>query len=111
MKRILGIAMVLGLVAFIAGCSKEKAAQIFGFNPEMKTILIFGGSLGARSINHAVVKHIDFFEKNSIQVLWQTGTSFSVPVDLPPNIHTLPFIDDMISAYAASDSYSFTWGS
>jgi UDP-N-acetylglucosamine--N-acetylmuramyl-(pentapeptide) pyrophosphoryl-undecaprenol N-acetylglucosamine transferase len=83
--------------------TKEKAAEMYGFNPEMKTILIFGGSLGARSINHAVVKHIDYFEKNSIQVLWQTGTSFSVPVDLPPHIHTLPFIDDMISAYAASD--------
>jgi UDP-N-acetylglucosamine--N-acetylmuramyl-(pentapeptide) pyrophosphoryl-undecaprenol N-acetylglucosamine transferase len=59
--------------------------------------------LGARSINHAVVKHIDFFAKHSIQVLWQTGSSFSSPVELPSHIHTLPFIDDMISAYAASD--------
>ena len=83
--------------------TKESAAHIFGLNPEMKTILIFGGSLGARSINHAVVKHIDFFAKHSIQVLWQTGSSFSAPVELPSHIHTLPFIDDMISAYAASD--------
>lgn len=45
-------------------------------NPEKKTILVVGGSLGARSINLSIEKNIELFAKNNIQLIWQTGKGF-----------------------------------
>lgn len=51
----------------------NEANTFFGLNPNRKTVLVIGGSLGARSINEGVLAGIDIFVKNEIQVIWQCG--------------------------------------
>ena len=54
--------------------SREEAVTSFGFNPEKKTILILGGSLGARTINQTLIAALDTIKANGdIQFIWQTG--------------------------------------
>ena len=69
--------------------SREAAVTSFGFNPEKKTILILGGSLGARTINQTLIAALDTIKAyGDIQFIWQTGKIY---------------IKDMASAYAAAD--------
>ncbi|MGA2298908.1 MAG: undecaprenyldiphospho-muramoylpentapeptide beta-N-acetylglucosaminyltransferase, partial [FCB group bacterium] len=82
---------------------QAQARKNFGLDPNRRTVLIFGGSLGARSINNAVEKAIVRFKDSDFQILWQTGNNFTQPVTLPENIKVLPFIEDMASAYSAAD--------
>ena len=86
---------------------EDKAFQFFNLNPDYKTVLIMGGSLGARTINESVIKQLDLFEKNSIQVIWQTGKTFyaqATPYALKhKNIRVFEFISEMDLAYAAAD--------
>ncbi len=54
--------------------AKDKEAyRFFGFEPTKKTLLIIGGSLGARTINQSVMASIEELTKENIQVIWQTG--------------------------------------
>ncbi|HEX8331205.1 MAG TPA: UDP-N-acetylglucosamine--N-acetylmuramyl-(pentapeptide) pyrophosphoryl-undecaprenol N-acetylglucosamine transferase, partial [Segetibacter sp.] len=53
--------------------SREEAITLFGLDPAKTTILAVGGSLGARSINEALAAQLDAFEKNDLQLIWQTG--------------------------------------
>lgn len=52
---------------------EEAAYQFFGLNPAKKTILIVGGSLGARTINQSVIAHLKTLVTSDVQVIWQTG--------------------------------------
>lgn len=83
--------------------SRESAASVFGLDPGKQTLFVFGGSLGARSINQALIKCIDRLAEHGIQILWQTGTEFIVNRELPKDVHVMQFIDDMPSAYASAD--------
>ena len=83
--------------------SKESASEVFGLDPLKKTVFVFGGSLGARSINQAMIKCIDRLSEHGIQILWQTGTDFIINHELPKDVHIVQFIDDMPSAYASAD--------
>ncbi len=67
------------------------------------TIFIFGGSLGARSINAAVNDAMDKFRAAGIQVLWQTGKNYSPMTNTGGVAEVLTFIDNMAHAYAAAD--------
>ncbi|MBX2925359.1 MAG: undecaprenyldiphospho-muramoylpentapeptide beta-N-acetylglucosaminyltransferase [Chitinophagaceae bacterium] len=84
--------------------TKKDGIGFFQLNPAKKTILVTGGSLGAKSINEAIAAHIDAFEKNDLQLIWQTGKLF---VDRASrgktNIWTNDFITNMEYAYAAAD--------
>ena len=82
---------------------KEESRKKFGLDINKKTILIFGGSLGAKTINNSVIKNIDNFAKKDYQIIWQCGNIHSFSVELPSNIKLLKFIDDMGSAYSAAD--------
>ncbi|MEZ5047313.1 MAG: undecaprenyldiphospho-muramoylpentapeptide beta-N-acetylglucosaminyltransferase [Chitinophagaceae bacterium] len=86
--------------------SSEQAKQFFGLNPKAKTIFVFGGSLGAKSINEAILSHADFFN-DDLQLLWQTGSTFfntaKQALDSDKNIKINEFIYDMDKAYAAAD--------
>jgi UDP-N-acetylglucosamine--N-acetylmuramyl-(pentapeptide) pyrophosphoryl-undecaprenol N-acetylglucosamine transferase len=83
--------------------TKEYGAKAFNLDASKTTLFVFGGSLGARSINQALIKMIDRLSEKGIQILWQTGTEFKINRTLPANVHVMQFIDDMPSAYACAD--------
>lgn len=87
--------------------SKEEAVAFFDLSAHKKTVLITGGSLGARSINEAIEAKIDLIVKEDVQLIWQTGKLF---VDRAThhavdnkNIWVNSFISNMEMAYAAAD--------
>ena len=54
--------------------TREEAIKTFGLDPQKKTILLVGGSLGARTINESVLQHLDLIRQNTdVQFIWQTG--------------------------------------
>ncbi|MCL1850650.1 MAG: undecaprenyldiphospho-muramoylpentapeptide beta-N-acetylglucosaminyltransferase [Bacteroidetes bacterium] len=87
----------------------EEAYSFFNFDKNKKTILIVGGSQGAKTINEAVLTHIEDFQKTDCQLLWQTGDLFyraneAKLSDLESqNIKILPFIKRMDLAYGVAD--------
>lgn len=83
--------------------SQHDARTWWGLDPERPTVLVFGGSLGARSINSAVEESFDVIEQRGWQLLWQTGKRHVPSRHLPPNVRMVEFIDNMGAAYAAAD--------
>jgi UDP-N-acetylglucosamine--N-acetylmuramyl-(pentapeptide) pyrophosphoryl-undecaprenol N-acetylglucosamine transferase len=87
--------------------SREDALRFFGLDPYRKTILAIGGSLGARSINEAVDSGIGEFEKNGLQLIWQTGKLYQEQgkqaASGRSNVWVNDFITQMEFAYAAAD--------
>lgn len=89
---------------------KTEATRFFNLNPNKQTILIIGGSLGARTINESILSHIDLIKKSNVQFIWQTGKIYHDEIkqrlepfgDLPM-LHVTDFISNMEHAYAASD--------
>ena len=89
--------------------TKEEARKKFGLDPEKKTILLVGGSLGARTINESVLQNLDIIEKSGVQFIWQTGKYYHESIvnqlkdkDLPM-LKVTDFISDMGAAYQAAD--------
>jgi UDP-N-acetylglucosamine--N-acetylmuramyl-(pentapeptide) pyrophosphoryl-undecaprenol N-acetylglucosamine transferase len=88
---------------------KEKALEYFKLSPNKKTVLVIGGSLGAKTINESLLKCLDSLVENNIQLVWQTGKNFSqaaMNVELKyPNkgIVVTDFISKMDYAYALAD--------
>ena len=91
---------------------REEAAQFFGISPGAKTVLIFGGSLGASSINRVVERRLAEMIGEKHQVVWQTGerdfgAGKNAVGNLAPEqqkrVVVLAFIDRMDFAYGASD--------
>ena len=86
-----------------------EARAKFGFETNKKTTLIFGGSLGARTLNDAVTFNEDFFKSHGeLQFIWQVGKLYyneysNSKVVENPNVKMLPFIEDMSTAYKAAD--------
>ncbi len=89
--------------------TKAEAIQSFGLDPQKKTILIVGGSLGAGTVNKSVMQHLDDIEKSGVQVIWQTGKYYydNIIKELEgrvlPNVKIMDFISDMGAAYKAAD--------
>lgn len=92
--------------------SQEEAIQTFGLNPKKKTILILGGSLGARSVNDAIIASLTQIRESAdqVQFIWQTGKLYFTEMTNKiqqegglPNLFVSDFIKDMASAYAAAD--------
>ena len=83
--------------------SKEEAREQFGLDKNKTTVLIFGGSLGARAINQAARTAFEQFKSDDVQFIWQTGNDFRLNSELPANVKMLKFIDNMATAYAAAD--------
>lgn len=90
--------------------SKQDARMSFGLAADKKTVLIIGGSLGAKTVNESVLTHLDEIRNSDVQFIWQTGKYYSdsiaeelkkhAPVD---NLKVMDFISSMDKAYAASD--------
>lgn len=90
--------------------SKEEAIKSFGLNPNKKTILIVGGSLGARTLNNCVMHAMDDIKQSGVQFIWQTGKFYIEEArkcysnaGSPEMLHTTDFISDMNAAYTAAD--------
>ncbi len=87
--------------------TKFEGMKHFGLNESLTTILIVGGSLGARSINEAILEHLDQFERRHLQLIWQTGTTHAAKYKLATegknHIWIGEFITEMEMAYAAAD--------
>lgn len=90
--------------------SQEDARQSFGLEPDKKTVLIVGGSLGARTVNESVLAHLDDIRKSNVQFIWQTGKYYSQSIsealeksEAVPNLKVMDFIGCMDYAYAAAD--------
>ncbi len=87
--------------------TKSQGIQYFGLSETLTTILVVGGSLGAKSINEAILEHLDQFERRHLQLIWQTGTNNSAKyknaVEGKKNVWIGEFINEMEMAYAAAD--------
>lgn len=90
--------------------SKEEAIKSFGLDPNKKTILIVGGSLGARTLNNCVMHAMDDIKQSGVQFIWQTGKFYIEEArkcysnaGSPEMLHTTDFISDMNAAYTAAD--------
>ena len=91
--------------------ASKKQLGIFHFNLEenKKTVLVIGGSLGARTINEAIDENISFFVENNLNLIWQTGISYqkkaekSVKEKAVKGINAYTFIKEMDKAYGAAD--------
>ncbi|MBC8125178.1 MAG: undecaprenyldiphospho-muramoylpentapeptide beta-N-acetylglucosaminyltransferase [Candidatus Kapabacteria bacterium] len=79
------------------------ARRHFGLKEDVATVLVFGGSLGARTINSEIERLLPTIAGRPWQMLWQTGKGFTPASSLPENVRVVPFLDDMGSAYAAAD--------
>jgi UDP-N-acetylglucosamine--N-acetylmuramyl-(pentapeptide) pyrophosphoryl-undecaprenol N-acetylglucosamine transferase len=92
-------------------CSYDGACRYFGFNPDDRrtTVLIFGGSLGAHTINNAVAKNLNKLMQRNLRIIWQTGSEDYSSVKKTTELYTSnqlwvnAYIDDIEYAYAASD--------
>jgi UDP-N-acetylglucosamine--N-acetylmuramyl-(pentapeptide) pyrophosphoryl-undecaprenol N-acetylglucosamine transferase len=88
---------------------KAKALQHFGLSADKKTILVIGGSLGARTINLSIEQGLKNISDSGIQLLWQTGKEFfqqakgDVETLNNPSIKAFAFIREMELAYSVAD--------
>ena len=90
--------------------TKTESSAIFGMEPELPTILIIGGSLGARTMNESVLNNLDTIQKSNVQFIWQTGGYYfnNIQEELalkgkPSNLYVTDFISRMDQAYKAAD--------
>jgi UDP-N-acetylglucosamine--N-acetylmuramyl-(pentapeptide) pyrophosphoryl-undecaprenol N-acetylglucosamine transferase len=92
---------------FFEKIGRHEATKFFGLDPEMKTVFVMGGSLGATSINETIDANIDAFKKNGLQLIWQTGKLYAAQAAKAEedrnNIWTNAFVNRMELAYAAAD--------
>ena len=89
--------------------SHDDAARSLGLDPQKKTVLIVGGSLGARTLNESVLAHLDLIKESGVQFVWQTGKYYSAEISERMKGHEMPnlvvtdFVSDMATAYKAAD--------
>ena len=90
--------------------TKAEALRSFGLDATKKTILIVGGSLGARTVNESVLKHLDVIRQSNVQFIWQTGKYYHAQITeqlakepKADNLVVTDFISDMGAAYKAAD--------
>jgi UDP-N-acetylglucosamine--N-acetylmuramyl-(pentapeptide) pyrophosphoryl-undecaprenol N-acetylglucosamine transferase len=87
---------------------KDEGISFYNLDPTKKTILIIGGSLGARTLNESVVGHLSEIPED-IQIIWQCGKLYHKELErqlkdkLPSNVKMLQFIERMDLAYSVAD--------
>ena len=90
--------------------TRKEAISTFGLDPNKRTILILGGSLGARTINQCLMENLDKVKSSGVQFIWQTGKIYIEEAKAAvakagelPMLHVTDFISDMATAYCAAD--------
>lgn len=84
----------------------EEALQYFNLQKDKQTLLVIGGSLGARRINELVKKELDYFLTNNIQVIWQCGKLYYELYKMDghnKHVQVHAFLNRMDLAYSAAD--------
>lgn len=91
----------------VAAIRQTDAVHFFGLQPDKKTVLVVGGSLGARSINEAIAAGLNELTKVGLQLIWQTGKTDAAKWKEmavgKSNVWVADFITQMQQAYAAAD--------
>ncbi|WP_439128116.1 undecaprenyldiphospho-muramoylpentapeptide beta-N-acetylglucosaminyltransferase [Polaribacter sp.] len=85
---------------------KEQAIDFFKLDKKQTTILVLGGSLGAKKINELIESNLDFFKSHNIQIIWQCGKLYFNDYkryNEVQNVQVHQFINKMDFAYAAAD--------
>ena len=84
---------------------RKEAIKFFNLDPSKKTLLILGGSLGARRVNQLIEKELGFFASHKVQIIWQCGKFYLDEYKKydSNNVQVLAFIDRMDLVYAAAD--------
>ena len=90
--------------------TREEALRFFDLDPGKKTLLVIGGSLGARTINRSIAAGIDELAAHDIQLIWQTGKGYDAEAKSflaartdVAGVRQMPFISRMDMAYKAAD--------
>jgi UDP-N-acetylglucosamine--N-acetylmuramyl-(pentapeptide) pyrophosphoryl-undecaprenol N-acetylglucosamine transferase len=92
----------------IGSIKRSDGAAHFGLDPGARTVFVFGGSLGAASINRAMIPAIPEFARKKVQMIWQTGEQEfdavnRAAVGFEKTVVVKKFVEHMEMAYAASD--------
>jgi UDP-N-acetylglucosamine--N-acetylmuramyl-(pentapeptide) pyrophosphoryl-undecaprenol N-acetylglucosamine transferase len=88
--------------------TRDEAIKYFNLDPHKTTVLAMGGSLGAKSINEVIARHIEELRSLDLQLVWQTGKATGARyIDRGKNYRSVwvnEFIQEMDKAYAAADA-------
>ena len=86
-----------------------QALELYNLSAQKKTIMVTGGSLGARTLNNSILAHLDKIIAADIQLIWQTGKFYYKTIieqlgeNYHPNVRIMEFVNRMDLAYAAAD--------
>ncbi|OPZ30679.1 MAG: UDP-N-acetylglucosamine--N-acetylmuramyl-(pentapeptide) pyrophosphoryl-undecaprenol N-acetylglucosamine transferase [Bacteroidetes bacterium ADurb.BinA174] len=90
--------------------NRQNGYVHFGLNPDKKTILMVGGSLGARTLNESIVESFSKIKQSDVQVIWQCGKYYFKEMsdlqsqgEIPENVYLFDFVSRMDYAYSVSD--------
>lgn len=94
-----------------AQLDRKAALTVLGLSADKRTVLIIGGSLGARALNESVLSKLkDIASAEGVQFLWQTGKFYAQEIahrlaelGCPDNLHVMEFVNNMAAAYTAAD--------
>lgn len=92
-----------------ARITRDEAVKTFGLDPKKKTVLLVGGSLGARTLNESMLGAWETLRGADVQFIWQTGKYYYEDIKAQlqgrelENVHVCDFISSMDAAYAAAD--------
>jgi UDP-N-acetylglucosamine--N-acetylmuramyl-(pentapeptide) pyrophosphoryl-undecaprenol N-acetylglucosamine transferase len=107
--RLTGLPLRPAVTSLDRAARRAEARATFGLDPDRPTLLVTGGSQGARRINEAVVAAAPALAAAGVQVLHAAGpknadaVAAALPADLPTPWRVLSYVDDMPAAYAAAD--------
>ena len=84
---------------------RTEAIQHFNLDPNKKTLLVLGGSLGARRLNQLIEKELEKIVSQNVQIVWQCGKLYfeDYKIHNANNVQVFPFIERMDLVYAVSD--------
>lgn len=90
--------------------NKKNGYQFFNLSPQKKTILMVGGSLGAKTLNDSIVEAFRTIAKADVQIIWQCGKHYYKEMQrlqtdgtIPENVHLFDFVSRMDYAYSVAD--------
>ena len=101
---------IVAMATHLSADQRSEALEYFGLSPEKKTLLVVGGSLGARTLNNSLLAHLSKLVENNVQVIWQCGKTYYPEMQhrlaqapASEGIELREFLMRMDLAYAAAD--------